>query len=51
MDIDKLAYLFITFGYVIIFGILGAVALLLHIPKEKGLEYYKKARGTLGAAL
>ena len=44
-------YLLITFAYVIIFGILGATLFLLHIPSDKGLESYKKARRTLGGSL
>ena len=51
MDPQRLGYILITFGYVIIFGILGAITLLLHIPSEKGMESYKKARRTLGSAL
>lgn len=51
MDTLRLGYILINFGYVIIFGILGAVTLLLHIPSEKGMESYKKARRTLGCAL
>lgn len=46
-----IGYLLITFAYVIIFGILGATTFLLHIPKEKGMESYKRARQTLGGAL
>lgn len=46
-----LVYTLVTFGYVIVFGILGAIMLLLHIPNDKGLEFYKKARKTLGCAL
>ena len=48
---EELIYTLITFGYALIFGILGATMLLLHIPKEKGLECYKKSRRTLGYAL
>lgn len=51
MESVKIGYLLIAFGYVIIFGILGAVALLLQISSEKGMESYKKARRTLGSAL
>lgn len=51
MESIKIGYLLITFGYVIIFGILGAVTLLLQIPSEKGMESYKKARRTLGGSL
>ena len=50
MDSYKLGYLLITFGYVIFFGILGMSTLLLSVPKEKGLECYKKARKCLGLA-
>ena len=48
---ENLVYTLITFGYVILFGILGAIMLLLHIPNDNGLEFYKKARKTLGCAL
>ena len=51
MESIKIGYLLITFGYVIIFSILGAVTLLLQIPSEKGMESYKKARRTLGGSL
>lgn len=51
MNYSEIAYILITFGYVILFGILGAITLLLHVPKEKGLESYKMARKTLGTAL
>lgn len=51
MDLYPTAYLLITFGYVIVFGILGATTFLLHIPSDKGMESYKKARRTLGTAL
>lgn len=50
-DVYKLAYILITLSYVIIFGIFGATTLLLQIPKERGMESYKKARKTLGCAL
>ena len=51
MESTPIGYLLIAFGYVIIFGILGAVTLLLEIPSEKGMESYKKARRTLGCSL
>lgn len=48
---ERHLYMFLEYGYVLVFGILGAMTLFLHIPKEKGMEYYKKARLTLGTAL
>lgn len=39
------------FGYAVFFGILGIITLLLHTPKEEGIESYKKSRITLGIAL
>lgn len=48
---DKLIHIMFDFGYALIFGILGLTTLYLHIPKEAGMEYYKKARKTLGIAL
>ena len=51
MDAHRLIYMFITFGYVLVFGILGLVTLLLQVPKEKGMTSYKKAKRTLGASL
>ena len=44
-------YLIFEFGYFLIFGIFGLVTLFLTIPKEKGIEYYKAARKTLGTGL
>ncbi|MBR4978196.1 MAG: helix-turn-helix transcriptional regulator [Bacteroidales bacterium] len=43
--------LMIEFGYFLIFGIYGLASLFLTIPKEKGIEYYKKARKALGTGL
>lgn len=51
MDTYKLIYILITFGYVLVFGILGLINILLQVPKEKGMLSYKKAKRTLGAAL
>lgn len=48
---ERYLYIFLEFGYVLIFGILGFMTLFLHIPKDKGMECYKKARMTLGTAL
>ncbi len=48
---ERLLYILITFGYVLIFGILGAITIFLHTPKEKGMEYYRRARTTLGISL
>ena len=50
MTPDLISILF-EFGYVLIFGILGATTFLLDIPKEKGLESYRKARILLGCSL
>ena len=47
----QLISILFEFGYVLIFGILGATNLLLQIPKEKGLESYRKARVLLGCSL
>ncbi len=41
----------LEFGYILIFGILGLLTLFLSIPQEKGIEYYRKARRTLGTGL
>ena len=48
---NNLTYLLLEFGYAIIFGIFGLSTLLLSIPKEKGIEYYKNARIALGSGL
>ena len=48
---ERFFYILLEFGYVLVFGILGFMTLFLHIPKEKGMECYKKARLTLGTAL
>lgn len=48
---ERLIHILFDFGYVTVFGILAATTLLLHIPKEKGMESYKKARMALGIAL
>ena len=50
MTLELISILF-EFGYVLIFGILGATTFLLDIPKEKGLESYRKARILLGCSL
>jgi len=47
---DRLIHILFEFGYVLIFAILVATTFFLHIPKEKGIENYKKARTTLGIA-
>ena len=47
----ELISILFEFGYVLIFGILGATTFLLEIPKEKGLESYRKARILLGCSL
>ncbi len=51
MTTKAIITLLFEFGYVLIFGIMGAASFLLHIPKDKGMENYKKARTSLGAAL
>lgn len=51
MHIPKLIQLFIEFGYVMVFGVLGITTSTLLIPKEKGINNYKKARACIGAAL
>lgn len=48
---ENLIYILVTFGLALVFGILGASMLLLHVPNEKGLESYKRARKTLGCSL
>ena len=48
---ERLITLLFEFGYVIIFGFLGATAFFLQIPDETGLKYYKKARHIFGSAL
>lgn len=40
-----------TFGYVLLFGVLGGFLLLTKVPKEEGMESYKKSRNTLGCGL
>ena len=47
----ELISILFEFGYVLIFGILGATNFLLDIPKEKGMESYRKARILLGCSL
>ena len=47
----QLISILFEFGYVLIFGILGATTFLLETPKEKGLESYRKARILLGCSL
>lgn len=48
---ERLVNILVDFGYVLIFGILGMVSLFLKIPKEQGMECYKKARKALGIGL
>lgn len=48
---DRLIHILFDFGYVTVFGILAATTLLLQIPKEKGMESYRKARKILGYTL
>ncbi len=48
---EKQVYILITFAYVLIFGILGIMTFFTRIPKEKGLESYKKARISLASGL
>lgn len=47
----ELSFILFTFGYALIFGLLGISTLLIRIPKEKGMESYKKARRSLGCGL
>lgn len=49
--LERLIYILITFGYVLIFGVLGTMTLFTKIPAEKGMESYKMARRTLGIGL
>lgn len=51
MNTHELTYILITFGYILIFGILGLITLLLQVPKDKEMISYKKAKRTLGASL
>ena len=51
MTIENLILFLIKFGYIMVFGVLGITTLMLHIPKEKGIENYKKARTTIGFSL
>ena len=48
---NNFTYLLFEFGYTLIFGMLGLSTLFLSIPKEKGIEYYKKSRIALGTGL
>ena len=48
---ERLMYILFEFGYVLVFGILGSITLFLQTNQEKGIEYYTKARKTLGIAL
>lgn len=48
---DNLIYILITFAYALIFGVLGIMTFFTRIPKEKGMESYKKARAALGSGL
>ena len=48
---ERLMYILFEFGYVLVFGILGSITLFLQTNQEKGMEYYTKARKTLGIAL
>lgn len=48
---ERLIHILFEFGYVTVFGILAATTLFLQIPKEQGMESYKKARITLGISL
>ena len=48
---ERLTFILFDFGYALTFGILGIVAFLLNVPKEDGMESYKKARKILGSGL
>lgn len=47
-EVERQIFILINFGYILIFAILGVACLLVKIPKESGMEYYIKARKTLG---
>ena len=51
LEMERLVFILFDFGYAITFGILGIVTLLLNVPKEDGMESYKKARKILGSGL
>ena len=51
MEGAPIYYILLTFGYTIIFGILGLITLFIQSQKGEGMEYYIKARRTLGIAL
>lgn len=48
---ERLIYTFFEFGYVLIFGILGAFTLLTKVPEHEGMKSYKKACTSLGCGL
>ena len=48
---SNLTQQFLEFGYALIFGIFGLSTIFLTIPKEQGIEFYKKARKALGTGL
>ncbi len=48
---ERLVFILFDFGYALTFGILGLVTFFLHVPKEEGMESYKKARKILGTGL
>ena len=50
MNKELITILF-EFGFLMVFGILAAVTFFLHIPEEKDMKFYKKARITLGSSL
>ena len=42
MTTKAIITLLFEFGYVLIFGIMGAASFLLHIPKDKGMDLFEK---------
>lgn len=51
MEKIQITYILFNFGYIIIFGILAAVAMLLNMPKkEDSVISYRKSRYILGGA-
>lgn len=48
---NNIIYLLFEVGYALVFGIFGLTTLLLSIPKEKGIEFYKNSRIALGTGL
>jgi AraC-like DNA-binding protein len=51
IEMNDIIFMMLELSYVLIFGIFGLLCLFLSIPKEKGIEYYKRARKALGIGL